>query len=381
MKSLDSSLKTSTATRFQFLDGYRGSLALIVLIIHCKVHENCELVNSLEGYSQSYSIAGFFMLSAFLLTYRLLKDLYKSTTTRELILQLAKYFIRRFFRIYVFYVLFYTIFKYILPFVRAIHREGHQTTYFQFLTLKYPGYNHLWTVPCEIKYYCFIPIFCLVSRFLGRRFSILLLFASIFWTIWDQCFNFFQLTTEETKFTSTVSSELISHFAVFIIGSETALAFFLIESNENLMAIIKSKWAQIILNYTSILIALIGLKIHAFVFYDSYTFKSKAVLFWASSLLMCLLCESNLITRFFSSSGFLRNLGKYSFSCYLFHVLVINVLKDLARFMYQHELIVLCVFVSYYVSWVSFYLVEDRLIRLANFLCWKLEVSDAFSKP
>lgn len=361
--------------RFDFIDGYRGSLVLIVLIIHCKINENCELVNLTLGYSQSYSIAGFFMLSAFLLTYRLLNDFYKAEKFQEFIIELVKYIIRRFFRIYVFYVLFFTIFKYFLPFIPAIHSDVFQTNYFDFLTLKYPGMSHLWTIPSEIKYYSFIPVYCLIARILGRRLSYLFLSASLFFTIWDQYFNIFNLKAEDTNLTSKVSSEVKSHFAVFIIGSETALAFFLIENNKSLMFILKSKWAQFFLNYSSLIIALIGIKLHAFVYYDSFAFKSKAAIFWSISLLMSLLCDTNIIKEFFFKFKFMQNFGKYGFSCYLLQMIVINYLKKLKIYSYQYELILLNIFFSYYLSMISFYLIENNLIKIADYLCRKIESS------
>lgn len=92
--------------RFNFLDGYRGSLALVVIISHsCQSPESMILAN----FSQKYAISGFFLLSSFLLTYRLLNDFYKKKSYK--IFAILQYLIRRFFRIYIIYVLFVLLVK------------------------------------------------------------------------------------------------------------------------------------------------------------------------------------------------------------------------------------------------------------------------------
>lgn len=96
--------------RFDFLDGYRGTLALIVVMGHSCDGPDGKFFQIFASGSQKYAISGFFLLSAFLLTYRLLIDFYKENSSK--ILSILKYFIRRFFRIYVAYAFFVCLVTY-----------------------------------------------------------------------------------------------------------------------------------------------------------------------------------------------------------------------------------------------------------------------------
>jgi peptidoglycan/LPS O-acetylase OafA/YrhL len=175
-------------SRFEFLDGYRGSLAIVVAISHTFRKGTCELFNSTVGYSLTYGIGGFFMLSAFLLTYRLLEDLNKtSIQPQAILLHVSKYFIRRLFRIYFVYVIFILALKYGPRWISAHEALKYDTGFKQMVTLGNVGKNHLWTIPSEIKYYFFIPIFCLVCRLLGRYVHLFWVLC-IIWTIYDQVF-------------------------------------------------------------------------------------------------------------------------------------------------------------------------------------------------
>ena len=383
LASDSSSSKPENNKRFDFLDGYRGSLALVVVVIHSRIHLKCELLNLLKGYSQSYSIAGFFMLSAFLLTYRLLKDFTKADRNpKQYLLHILNYIIRRFIRIYIYYVLFYAAAKYGPDWVGGLgsYRFGQKMSHI--MLLGSTGRNHLWTIPAEIKYYAVIPIYCMVACLLGR-FSPLLSLFSLLWTILDQYYNIFHLKTKDTAVHTPNTFNLKSHFAVFFLGSQVALAYYLIERNEFLVRIFKVKFIQISLNYISLAIALIGLKQNEDVFYDTFAFKSKATLYWSSCLLLTLVSRPNIISRFFASSEFLKKLGKYSYTLYMMHFGVLSIVK---KFNIKHQLehIIICVFASYCVSYVFFHLIEVRLIKFANYLCNKLNSMPFFknnSKP
>lgn len=102
--SSNSSASNKRTNRFEFLDAYRGSLALIVVVAHAKEGLSCIFLDVVGNLAQKYSISGFFLLSSFLLTYRLLKDLHKQNSS--IILAVLKYFIRRFCRIYLVFALF-----------------------------------------------------------------------------------------------------------------------------------------------------------------------------------------------------------------------------------------------------------------------------------
>lgn len=219
--------------RFEFLDGYRGSLALLITIAHAKYNDHEQTLNLFSSYTQIYSVAGFFMLSAFLLTYRLLRAFddeaittinYNNNRPKRLLLAILHYLVRRFFRICIAYwVMIYMIkngHEYLAGYAR-----GAYASWFDILMWRSPGQNHLWTIPAEVKYYLFVPLFCLGSLAFGAYF----LLFSVTWSVADQFFNIFRLTVNDVEAASPSSHRLTSHFAVFLLGSEVALAFYLIE--------------------------------------------------------------------------------------------------------------------------------------------------------
>lgn len=252
--------------RFDFLDGYRGLLALIVVWAHTN-YNKCIFIETISKLSQKFAIAGFFLLSSFLLTHRLIKDLFNSPTSHpssssssSKLLSILQYFIRRFFRIYVVYILFAIAAKHGPPFITYGNYEG---SLVNMLSLGHTGLNHLWTIPPEIKFYFIIPLICLIFVFLGGQFaSFLFLAACLVWTAYDQFFNFFNLRADDIFSYSKHSNFLRNHFAVFLVGSEVAMALHLAERCESLMNWVKGNRAKLIINVTSIVIALFGLVFH-----------------------------------------------------------------------------------------------------------------------
>ena len=180
--------------RFDFLDGYRGSLALIVVISHSYNGIDCRILRTLASGSQKYAVVGFFLLSSFLLTFRLLKDFYQEKSSKLLIV--LCYFIRRFFRIYVVYVLFACLVIYGPKFF-AGYSYGHFTPISQIIILGFPGITHLWTIPPEIKYYFFIPMIC-ACFYIMKRFSTLFFGLCLAWIIYDQRYNALSLNIDDT---------------------------------------------------------------------------------------------------------------------------------------------------------------------------------------
>jgi peptidoglycan/LPS O-acetylase OafA/YrhL len=372
---------------WSFLDGYRGSLALIVIIFHSSLHTNCEIINLTIGYSQSYSIAGFFMLSAFLLTYRLLIEFDKASTLSQYLIITLKYFIRRFCRIYLFYILFYTAAKYGPVWIGGTTSNGHITTFykaplFHIATLGNTGVNHLWTIPSELKYYFVIPLFSFLATRLRPRYATVFLGTCLLWSILDVNVNFFKLTEKDSMPQNQNTHELRSHFAVFFQGSQVALSYFLIEKNAFLMNSCKFRLVNVLLDVSSLVCALVGLRCNMFVWYDDFSFKTRATFYWSIALLLTLLAHPNsFISMLFAHSRYLRRIGKYSFSFYVLHFGTIYVVRNTIRFATQFEHIVVCVVFTYLVSLVSFYASEDGLIWLAKFLCAKIDAfTDCFKE-
>lgn len=109
-------------------------------------------------------------------------------------------------------------------------------------------------------------------------------------------------------------------------------------------------------------------------YYDTsdYTYRSRPTIYWSFVLLLTLLSGPNTISEFFGSSRILKSVGKYSFSFYLIHISVGYWLRQI-NFFNPLELVITCFGITYVISFFTFYLIENQLIRLANHLCSKLD--------
>lgn len=359
----------------------KGSLAIVCALSHLVNQKKCELFDTTFGYSQTYGIAGFFMLSAFLLTYRLLEDFHKATNPRQCLLFILKYFIRRFCRIYVTYIIASIGYKFIYNIINKGKDTLFQSSLVEILTIGNAGQNHLWTIPPEIKYYFLIPLFCLIACFLNLKSpfgAVVLLGVSISFTLLDQMFNLFNLNGKQLYDHGQVH-QLKLHFAVFLMGSEVALGFHLIEKCDHLMKFVKSKLIQLIFNIASLLIAFKCLKDN-FLLYawdGDFGYRSRPTVYWSIVLFLTLLSRPTVISEFFVSSQFLKSVGKFSFSFYLLHVLVAEIVRTFYM-KTELELVLKCIVATYVASYFSFYLVENRLIKLANYLCSRVETWQFF---
>lgn len=220
--------------------------------------------------SQKYGISGFFLLSSFLLTYRLIKDFYKPNS--NIILCVLQYFIRRFFRIYVVVVLFT---------IAAVHGphffEGFQIGAFlgvkPILLLQYPGHTVLWTICPEIRYYFVIPFICLIFYSM-KCLKPLLFIAGVTWTAYDQSYNFFGISWDDgVTCGHNKNYALKYHFFVFFIGTLFAMAYFLVEQYELFMAWIKNFKVQIVIIMLSLAVASYSVYYHSGYFFSGNDFR------------------------------------------------------------------------------------------------------------
>jgi peptidoglycan/LPS O-acetylase OafA/YrhL len=114
--------------------------------------------NLLDHVGTYFGIPSFFILSSFLLTYKLLETINKSNGSFNEIQTIAlKYLIRRFFRIYVPYFIFCSYMS--AGFSFSNQRGFLYDSWFNMISLTKTGANHLWTCIPEMKYYLFIPLF------------------------------------------------------------------------------------------------------------------------------------------------------------------------------------------------------------------------------
>ena len=445
--------ETKGMSHFDFLDGYRGLCALLVVIQHSVGHMQIPHDYTIVYILGSHlGVFGFFVLSAFLLTYRFIKELdtkldefYKSvnhtyvvlnqeeddendsvpiemdeampttsnleqgvrkrvssclgTVTSQLkifTLVTLKYALRRFFRIYVSLLVF---------------TWDRRTIFLQNL-----GMNHLWTMPTEIKYYFCIPLVSLVAV-KTKRFALV-------WFILGFCLVLlnerFQVLPFEEGFTKPMGGTLVSYFTVFFSGSLVSIVYyFQYESPQKtyLLGRLWSKlpsfgcailqkqpfivylskvltkpvknifWSVISLSYFLILFT------HYSMFWKDHSLPTDQIAIWlglkpfrlidhmnagiTSSflLILMLLTAPTTFTDMFAKSSILTSYGKYSYGIYLWHIeTLFKVVRKKSYFKSDgFEVLLLEVSLAYLYGFCFYYLVENPLMNIANFLSKKLD--------
>lgn len=104
---------TAQVSRYDHLDGYRGYLAILVLLQHScndlKLEGDYKIFDSVGNF---VGVSGFFALSSFLLTHRLLIEFEKATSMIDVGAIVIKYALKRFCRIYLAFVIYCTAIKF-----------------------------------------------------------------------------------------------------------------------------------------------------------------------------------------------------------------------------------------------------------------------------
>ena len=143
-------MQVTELKNFDYLDTYRGLCAVSVIIGHSN-----GFLGEFKIISPFYfGVVNFFLLSSFLLTYRLIIQFENAALNRASILQtIINYFISRFFRIYVpvwaYLLLCYPIEIYILK--RTVYLDISVENMVIMDKDHFTGlYGHLWTIPVEV---------------------------------------------------------------------------------------------------------------------------------------------------------------------------------------------------------------------------------------
>jgi len=352
--------------QFEYLDGLRGSYCLAVLFYHASGYHSF-IYNEFRFFAAigpCFGVIGFFVLSSFLLTYRLLCDLTHTesiNTLSKINVIIQKYFIRRFFRVYI------PFFVYSLYYFMFVIKENN--VLFSTLTLGYAGKTHLWTIAPEIKYYLFIPIFCLtfvIAYRLQKQYLpslllityVLLLFLIQYYNVFNMSRNFF-----ETPWM------LHKRFSIFFSGSILAVVVFEIKQRKlDYFLIFKNSYFQIIIG---LILSVRLIKRCSSVYnlkLDGLDSSVYTTLYHCALLLA--IGGSNFFSNIFNSS-LLKYSGKYSFGIYLSHM---EGLKYSVRFFEKYsniklEIIINSCIACYFIGIIFYYLIEEPCIKLANKIC------------
>jgi hypothetical protein len=317
-------------------------------------------------------VTGFFILSSFLLTHNLINQVSKSTTFRNVQLIILKYFIRRFFRIYLPFFFVCTLIKGVS--LRFIGMYASNTnSWLSMISLQSTGFTHLWTIAPEIKYYFFIPLFVLITVKVFNKYRLAWLILTILSCFCIEYFNLFMQITKD--FELPEGHVFTTRFTVFFLGSILALIYDDIYKKERLIQFLNR--FKFIIGILSSLMYIKTLKYGSGSYnhhLNEYECFFKAGFHLAIIYLLMLIGDCNFFTNIFKNS-FLKLAGKFSFGIYLFHPMcLVEVNRYFSGyFVYKSEKLVFAFFVSFLTGALFFYLIEQPLIKLAKKLCLKLD--------
>ena len=317
-------------------------------------------------------MTGFFILSSFLLTHNLINQVSKSTTFRNVQLIILKYFIRRFFRIYLPFFFVCTLIKGVS--LRFIGMYASNTnSWLSMISLQSTGFTHLWTIAPEIKYYFFIPLFVLITVKVFNKYRLAWLILTILSCFCIEYFNLFMQITKD--FELPEGHVFTTRFTVFFLGSILALIYDDIYKKERLIQFLNR--FKFIIGILSSLMYIKTLKYGSGSYnhhLNEYECFFKAGFHLAIIYLLMLIGDCNFFTNIFKNS-FLKLAGKFSFGIYLFHPMcLVEVNRYFSGyFVYKSEKLVFAFFVSFLTGALFFYLIEQPLIKLAKKLCLKLD--------
>ncbi|RNA19703.1 O-acetyltransferase oatA [Brachionus plicatilis] len=316
----------SISSRFDYLDGYRGFCALTVVIHHIVPFHSGKgdfRIFVMAGFF--IGVFGFFVLSAFLLTYKMIKELEKCESWNQTVEAILKYFIRRFFRIYVPFMFFVTCVKLGPEYVKGNYKE--YNTWLNLAMLEPALANHLWTIPIEIKFYFMIPILCVGFK-LSNKYWMPVFLSSIGVMYWLYQTHLYYSASDAKLPTS---NKLYVRFPIFYSGSLVAFFYYKYEICENKCKnLVKKRFSRFFIGICSFLMAIYGI-MHFSPAYNPriniYKDSLHPGIKFSFLLFFMLIGAPNDFTRLFSDNFFLKKLGKYSFGIYLWHPMCILVLK------------------------------------------------------
>ena len=218
---------TLSSKKFGFLDSYRGFLAWTVALDHASNHFKApEDYQMFSWWGHYTGVMGFFILSSFLLTYKMQHDFDVAKSRQQLILIVLQFMIKRFFRIYI-VVFVFCLLNYFVTYnyscFNVIISIRNFSDLIDILGMEVSGkYGHLWTIPVEIKYYFYIPLICFGFKLAKNRWRILWSITAVF-TASAEYFNFMDFSPEHYE--GNYWNFLRYRFSIFFAASLMAVIF------------------------------------------------------------------------------------------------------------------------------------------------------------
>ena len=364
-----------TNNKLDYLEGFRGALANWVFFHHgvylFPVKNTDYMFFEMTGYF--IGVNGFFILSAFLLTYRLLTQLNMQNNSLKKIF--IAYFIRRFFRIYLPFVVFVTLVK----FVKNINFGGYYSYSSWSSIVKLQSVSalhsinettaHLWTISPEIKYYFFIPFFAFAT-YKAKKYWYLWNFFIIFSIIFIQKSNLFS-----GDLSLHLGSNFFTRFTIFFSGSILGVLYYDYRESKLFDYIKQKRIFREILGFLSMVLYINGIKKYSTLFNPgitilTHTFESAFYMFIVMALM--LFSQSNFFNDIFNKS-YLKYGGKFSFGIYLFHPMCISyIFQYFSNAKFKAELFFYLIISSYTCGFLFYFLVENLLIKISNYIIKKI---------
>jgi peptidoglycan/LPS O-acetylase OafA/YrhL len=357
------------------LNGYRGFLAISVTMNHLVgyLKTNIALGHWFIWNSIGYcSVPGFFFLSAFLLSYRLLSDFENVQSFKLCFLKILLYAVRRLFRIYFVFLAFWTIIHYAHPLFRGNYTNNY-ANYTDGFVLADLGANHLWTIPVEIKYYFYIPFLCFLVFKCGIKFGFQMWLPIC---IILEILIFFNGVAAiiPSGYPNYLGLHFIAQYQIFIHGTVFGIVYLKIKDKcETVFA--DFKW-KIFIN--SLVVVM---------FITQFYVKTNRYGYFSTIFLMISLLfsdSSNPISKLFNTY-LMKKCGQFSFGIYLLHPMIIQAYSEFkieSRFSITSfsEIVIGGFACSFLLGALWFYSVENFLIKSANIVCSKFESLTLFKK-
>ncbi|KAL4178418.1 hypothetical protein KRP22_003339 [Phytophthora ramorum] len=311
--------KPSPPTKVLFLDGVRGLAALLVCTSHSK-----EYMADID--LGAIAVDAFFVLSSFLLTWLFMKKsirlLAQGASVRKWLFTLADYFSKRFCRVYPLFALTSFVVWLLPPEAKTRYyliQKPEDFDLFKVLTFEFDyRYFVFWTLPLEITYYFFIPVFVLGVLAL-RRFWFVPCIPAYYWILSKGWYEF-----------RTSHMELRPHLPTFIAGSMAAVLFVKIDTWIKTTGFEFRKGHVLLIRVVEYITIAVFLSItfHGLLFHwvhENPAPKEKGFSFISVPLTVLIVIEMILpscVSGIFEWSV-LRYWGKISFSVYLLHSFVL----------------------------------------------------------
>ena len=378
--------KRSRLSRFEYLDGYRGFLVVVVILQHLQHANRMRGEYMIFQRTGTYiGVVGFFVLSAFLLTYRLF-HLYVTIPSGaslpvrcfHIVRLTVRFFIGRFFRVYMPYLVYVSLVKGVSERIfGAYYSEGRinfRRPWIEYVKLNVYDFTHLWTMPVELRFYLAYPVLPLLFALIPHRLWIVTWTAIMWMGTYMRKSEFFYHEMYNYPYYLTFYYE-------FFVGAMLGILFYQFEDAlhnfKTMLGATLSTALQLfnlVCGTVSFFLIYKGYKhFSAFFNVNMKDFDTNnsfdSTLYWTLFIVTMLVGDRNYFTTWFATNSVITTCGTYSFGMYLYHPMCISFIRSLKPTS-DFENILETLAASWLVGCVSYHLLEMRLMDLSS-ICIK----------